>query len=336
MSEASLSLVADLGGTNVRFALADPDAERPLCDASIRRFRVADFTSLAEAAQTYLDTVGARPRHGVFAVAGRVEGDTARLTNHPWQVVNGPTRTRLGLRRLDLINDFAALSLALPLLQDLDLEVIGSPPMPTLDPDHGHTCVVLGPGTGLGVGALLCRDGRYLPLASEGGHIGFAPVEAEEIELLRCLSARYGRVSIERLVSGPGLSNLHQAVAEIAGVHVPTLAPETITDRAVDGQDPLCLRAVELCADLLARLAGDLVLTLGAWDGAYLAGGLTRQLAPWLHSDRFRQRFQDKGRFSIQMSRVPMAAIVHPEPGLLGSAAQASLSSGRSLHACRH
>lgn len=320
----SLALVADLGGTNVRFALADPDARMPLREDSVRRFRVADFMTLSEAAGQYLDEVDARPLRAVFAVAGRVDRDSARITNHPWQIAIDATRCQLGLERLELINDFAALSFALPLLVAADLSPLGVIPVPSLAREHPHTCVVVGPGTGLGVGALLCRDGHYHALASEGGHVGFAPVEDEEIAVLRHLHARYGRVSIERLVSGPGLSNLHQAVSEIEDRPAPLLAPETITARAADGSDGDCLRAVELCADLLARIAGDLVLTFGAWDGAYLAGGLTRQLLPWLHSSRFRQRFEDKGRFAAKMARVPAAAIVHPDAGLLGSAALAA------------
>ena len=318
-----LALVADLGGTNIRFALADPDASMPLCNDSVRRFRVTDFASLTDAAASYLSELGARPRQAVFAVAGRVGHDSAQITNHSWRISIDATRLQLGLERLRLVNDFEALSLALPLLAEADLCPLG--PNPVVATAHGQsrTCVVLGPGTGLGVAALICRDGQYQALASEGGHVGFAPVEDEEIEVLQCLRSRFGRVSVERLVSGPGLSNLYQAVCTIRGRTAPVRTPESITGRAAGG-DPDCVYAVELCASLLARIAGDLVLTFGAWDGAYLAGGLTRQLLPWLQSPRFRQRFEDKGRFSGEMARVPAAAIVHPDAGLLGSAALAT------------
>lgn len=324
-------LLADLGGTNVRFALADPSATAPLIADSIRRYRVTDFASLADAARHYLDEVDAKTLHAVFAVAGRVDGDRVRITNHPWTISIDATRRQLGLDTLDVRNDFDAMSHSLLLLNGDDVRPIGKAPSIAIGTRASQTFAVVGPGTGLGVGALLRRAGHYHTLSSEGGHIAFAPGSDEDIDVLRILHRRYGRVSAERVVSGRGLVNLYQALCEIAGVVPAELAPESITERAERGEDAQCLRTVELCAELLGAIAGDLVLAYGAWDGVWMAGGLTRHLLPWLDRSRFRERFEDKGRFADTMSRVPTQAITHTDAGLLGAAAIAALAVGASL-----
>jgi glucokinase len=323
-------LLADVGGTNVRFALADPAATTPLLTASICRYAVADFASLADAARHYLDSSSARVEHGVFAVAGRVDGDEARMTNHSWVVSRPRVQQELGLASLRLVNDFVAQAMAVRLLRDEDTLAIG-PSMPAVDAT-GRTCAVLGPGTGLGVGALIVRDGRAIALATEGGHAGFAPVDAEEVAILQRLSVRFGRVSNERLVSGDGLVNLHRALADIAGLQVTDdLEPRDITAGA-DAGDAACLHTIDVFCGIFGSIAGDMVLALGAWDGVFLSGGLVPVLLPALQQPRFRQRFQEKGRYSAVVAKVPTLAVLHPEPGLLGAAAIACdlASAGRS------
>lgn len=328
MRDGTLALVADLGGTNVRFALADTSAPQPLRADSIRRYRVAEFGSLADAGRRYLGEMAVAPRRGVFAVAGRVDGDRAQITNHPWVIGIEETRRQLDLDVLDVHNDSAAMSMAIVLLDAGDLHAIGPLPLPTLGGINDCTFAVVGPGTGLGVGALLCRAGRYETLETEGGHVGFAPVTDEEIDVLRAIRARHRRVSIERLVSGPGLVNVYVALCDIADRAPDDLPPETITARATQGSDRFCLRAVELVAELLGAMAGDFVLAYGAWNGVYLGGGLTPKLLPWLETGAFRARFENKGRFAGAMARVPTAAILHPDAGLLGAAAIAALARG--------
>lgn len=319
-------LLADIGGTNARFALADPAASMPLLADTIRTARVASFDSLADAAQDYLQATGARVQRGVFAVAGPVDGDEVRMTNHRWRVSASQLGQALQLDTLQLVNDFAAQAMALPLLREGDLVPLGGPARP-VDVDHAlpGTCVVLGPGTGLGVGALLRREGRWLPLATEGGHAGFAPETAEEIAILQRLSARFGRVSNERLLSGDGLVNLHRALGEIAaadGSHAddPGLQPAAITAGAAVG-DPRCVHAVELFCALLGVVAGDLALSFGAWDGVFISGGMLPHVLENLQASRFRARFEGKGRYAEALSRVPTLAVMHPQPGLLGAAA---------------
>ena len=297
------TLLADVGGTNVRFALADTDSDPPLRVDTIRRYRVADFAGFSDAARAYLRETNATPTHAVFAFAGPVAGDAVQLTNHPWTIVLSRARGELGLQDLRAINDFAAMSLAVSLLGESDIEAIGRPAAARVGSTAQQTFAIIGPGTGLGVGALLVRDGRFHTLESEGGHLGFAPRDELEIEILRRLVARFGRVSNERLLCGAGLVNLHAVLAEIDGAAAGSLAPNDITQRALDRSDTLCVRAVELFCALLGAAAGDLVLAFGAWDGVYLSGGLTPHLRPWLQAGAFRRRFEDKGRSPRALQR---------------------------------
>ena len=316
-------LVADIGGTNARFALADPHAATPLLADSVREFPVAAFPSLAEAAAHYLDQVGTRARRGVFAVAGRIDGDQARITNHPWVISRSRTAQMLGFDQVHLLNDFAAQAMAIRLFGPDDVVRIGAPDWSPAPPEQARTYAVMGPGTGLGVGILVVRDGRCWPLETEGGHVSFPPGTPEEIRILELLSAQFGRVSNERLVCGPGLVNIHRALCQIAGVDPGLPTPRDISERAAAG-DALGMRAVDVFCAVFGAIAGDLVLTLGAWDGVFLTGGLVpRMLDSLLHSG-FRQRFEAKGRFSPAMAGIPTLAVMHPLAGLLGAAASAA------------
>lgn len=325
------ALLADVGGTNVRFALADPDADRPLLVDSIQPYAVADFPSLTAAARHYLDAAGVHTAHGVIAIAGRVEGNQARMTNHPWVVSATDIQQALGLQTLQLVNDFVAQAMSVRLLAGADLQSIG-PALPPSGNTAVRTCAVVGPGTGLGVGALLLREDRWTALATEGGHVGFAPGTTEEIAVLQHLAADYGHVSNERLVSGGGLVNLHRALAGIAGDATDThLEPPDITAGAQAG-DARCRRAIALFCAIFGSVAGDMALALGAWDGVYLSGGLVPRLLEDLQHSAFRKRFESKGRYSQALARVPTLAIVHPQPGLLGAAALAcDAAAGRSV-----
>lgn len=321
-------LLADIGGTNARFALADTAAAMPLLDESVREYAVADFPSLGDAAQHYLDAIepttldDAGIRRGVFAVAGRVEGDQARITNHPWVISRSRTQAALGFDDLQLINDFAAQAMAVLLLGGDALVPIGGASARPFSAGVDRNYAVIGPGTGLGVGALIVRDGRAYPLETEGGHVSFPPGTPEEIEILERLSAQFGRVSNERLICGPGLVNIHRALSEIAGEDPGPMRPIDITERAARG-DVRCMRAVDVFCAVFGAIAGDLVLTTGSWDGVYLTGGLVPKMLHALQHSGFRQRFEHKGRFSSNMAAVPTLAVVHPQPGLLGAAALA-------------
>jgi glucokinase len=320
-ASADPTLLVDLGGTNVRFALADPAAATPLQMESVRRYRVDDFASLADAIRRYFDDSGLHAQHALIAAAGRIsDGETVQITNNPWAVSVPRLQAELALQSVRLVNDFAAQSMAVLLLTAAEQIVVGGlqPPVPWQR--SKQTFVVMGPGTGLGVGGLLLLNGRASVLESEGGHAGFAAHTAEDIEILKRLNQRFGRVSNERLICGNGLVNLYEALCDLAGQRADELRPEDVTARAEAG-DPLCVRTVETLAGLFGSIAGDLVLTLGAWDGVYLTGGLLPVLLPWLQRGGFRERFEAKGRFQDTMRKVPTIAVVAAEPGLLGGAA---------------
>jgi len=316
------ALLADIGGTNARFALADAQAAMPLCSDSIRDYRVRDFDSLAAAAQRYLSDMGASAQRAFFAVAGRVDGDSVRMTNHHWHVSLKQTQADLGLDALRVINDFYALAMGVPLLGPESLIPIG--PAGTTDSGRcDKVWAVLGPGTGLGWAALMQFGDHYHVLETEGGHMGFAPRSEDEAALLAQLHVRFVRVSNERLVCGAGLCNIHKALAAMAGAPAEELSPEQISSAARERSDPLCVKTLETFIRVFGAVAGDAVLGFGAWDGVYLAGGLVPHLLPWLQGPAFRERFEDKGRFHDAMRRVPTTAIIHPQPGLLGAAAVA-------------
>lgn len=332
-ADASAVLLADIGGTNARFALADVASAAPLRLDSVRQYAVADFPSLPDAARHYLDELDDRASRAVLAVAGRVDGDEARITNFPWVISASRSAQALGLERIWLVNDFTAQAMAILALQPDDVTAIGGTAWDGRRGERGNdrTFAVIGPGTGLGVGGLLIREQRPFPLATEGGHVDFAPGTPEEIAVLQQLAQEYGRVSIERLISGMGLVNIHRALSRMAGADPGPRQPRDITAGA-QADDPLCRRAVDIFCAVFGAAAGDLVLSMGAWDGVFLAGGLVPKLLHTLQHSGFRQRFEHKGRFSPVMARIPTLAVTHPQPGLLGAAViamQRSAGDGR-------
>jgi glucokinase len=332
MRVSAPTLLADLGGTNVRFAISDPAASTPLQMDNVRRYRVSDFASLADAIRQYFTDSGLQAQHALIAAAGRIsEGETVQITNNPWAISAQKLKVELGLQSVRLVNDFAAQSMAVTLLQPSDLVPVGKLPLPKLGAQDEQTFVIVGPGTGLGVGGLLLRQSKCSVLQTEGGHAGFAAHTPEDIEILKRLNQRYGRVSNERLVCGNGLVDLYGVLCEIAGQTPEPLKPEDISTRANANSDPLCVQVVETFVGIFGSVAGDLVLTLGAWDGVYLTGGLVPILLPWMERGNFRERFEAKGRFRITMEQVPTQAIMNPEPGLMGAAALALVESGESL-----
>ena len=309
-------LLADIGGTHARFALTGR-GEDALQPERIRAFDVIAFPTLIEAMRHYLNVMDAEPECAVLAVAGRVERGEARMTNHRWSISLPQVRRELGSDSVLLVNDFAAQARCLGMLASGDLIAVGDSLTSGIDAQSDGVRVVAGAGTGLGVGVAVTQRGRTQLLATEGGHVGFAPTTPDDQHLLAVLSQQFDRVSNERLISGPGLLNLHRALAP-AGITTPS-EPAEIAHRA-DGGDPLCGQVLDTFFGLFGQIVGDLVLAHGAWQGAYLAGGMVPRLLPWLLRSRFRQRFDDKGRFSDAMRRVPVFAVTHPHPGLLGAA----------------
>lgn len=314
-------LVADIGGTKARFALSAAGPGRGPHLWAMHEFWVDHFDSLAEAIQYYLTRLHEPlPRRAVIAVASPVTGGHIQFSNSPWSFSIAALQAEAGLEKLEVINDFAALGRAIPYLEAADLRAIGAVPEPLLHDEHERQCAVLGPGTGLGVCRIVLRQGPPLVLETEGGHIGFAPADAYEAAILAFLLRRYPRVSVERLISGPGLENLHAAVCTIDDSPRSAGGPVEIIAGAQRGE-ATCTRAVELFCSILGSFAGDVALLHGAWHGLYLGGGMTARLLPWIRNGAFRQRFEAKGRFEALMRGIPTHAITHAQPGLLGAAA---------------
>ena len=316
-------LVGDVGGTNARFALARRVDGRPVIDHH-ESFPAQRHPTFLDGVAAFLEGCEVKPTGGVIAVAGPVTGGEIDLTNSPWRVSEAELRT-LGLNPVRLINDFEALAWGAPAVPSDQLASLGGPA--TGDPDS--TLAVLGPGTGFGVSALV-RDahGREMALPSEGGHACFAPGDALEDEILRILRQRYGRVSIERLICGPGLLNLHRALAAIEGRETLIDDPALITAEALaEPRSPCGATLARFCA-MLGAVAGDIALTTGARGGVYIAGGIAPRILPFLQASPFRERFERKGRFRDYMAAIPTRVIIHKHAALLGAARVAFAEAG--------
>jgi glucokinase len=306
-------LVGDIGGTNARFALCDGPGAEPRAALALA---CDDYPDLAAAADAYLSNHDAtRPAHGCIAVAGPVGGDQVALTNNAWRFSIEATRVRLGLGRLLIVNDFTAQALSVPSLRPGGLARIGGGAAVA-----GAAIAVIGPGTGLGVSGLVPVAGRWVALPGEGGHLGFAPSDETETEILDLLRRRFGRVSCERLISGPGLAILHQALSALADQPAEPLAPDQIVERALAGTDPLCLDVLERFCAVLGTVAGDVALTLGARGGVYIAGGIVPRFLEFFRASQFRPRFEAKGRLGDYTGAIPTSVITVAMPALTGTA----------------
>ena len=303
-------LVADIGGTNARFALADAAGSL----RELRNFRVRDFPGPEEAIRRYLEETAARVRHAVLAVATPVENDEIRFTNSPWRFSRRQLEAALGLERLVVVNDFVAQAIAVAHLPAEDLEPIGGGAALA-----GRPMVVIGPGTGLGTSVLVpCPEGRR-PIATEAGHISLAPETPRELELLRLLWARFPHVSRERVLSGPGIVNLATAVSALDGEARTFRDPAEVVAQAREGSCARCREALSLFSGLLGAYVGDMVLAHGAFAGAYLVGTLLGRLGELFDRDLFRARFEAKGRLQALLERVPVWRVRRTETGLLGA-----------------
>ena len=311
---SGLSLVADIGGSNARFALVAADG----CPRQVMTLPVQEHATLGDAVDAYLARQG-RPelREAAIAIANPVCGDRVSMTNHHWTFSVEQTRQQLGLQRLLLLNDFTALALALPLLETDELQQVGGGTA-----EAGAPMALLGPGTGLGVSGLLpTGPGQWLPLSGEGGHATLAPADARQARIIDACREHYGHVSAERLLSGIGLPCLHQAIAALSGEQPAALTPAEIVTRALDGHDAHCVEALDVFCSLLGSFAGNLALTLGARGGVYIGGGIVPRLGRYFTDSAFRRRFEDKGRCRDYLAALPVYVIHAREPALRGAAA---------------
>ena len=302
-------LVTDIGGTNARFALVDRDGH--LVDE--KTLKTKDFPNVVEATTFYLD--GRSIDSAVLVVAGPVESDHIALTNCPWAFSIEATKTALGLEKLLVINDFVAQALAIPRLDPGDVQKLGGG-----QALEDRAIVVIGPGTGLGVAGLLKIGETIHAIPTEGGHVAFAPKDEIEEGVLRILRRRFGHVSNERLLSGPGLVNCAKALAELREIDLSIETPSEVIDRAESEKCPICIEALERFCTLLGAAAGDLALSYGARGGVYLTGGMVAHLGDWFDVDRVLRAFIDKGRFKTYLQAIPIHRVLRTDTGLIGAA----------------
>lgn len=305
-------LLADVGGTNARFALET--AARVF--EAVEVLQCAAYPSLGAAIAAYLAGPavaalgGARVAHAAIAIANPVDGDSVRMTNHTWSFSIAALQAELGFGTLLVVNDFSALAMALPHLGENQREQVGAG-----EQLPGRCIGLVGPGTGLGVSGIVPVDGRWIALASEGGHASFAPGDETEDDLLQRLRREHGHVSAERLLSGSGLELIYSAMSG------EKLNAAAITERALAGSDPASVRTVNCFCGILGTVAGNVALTLGATGGMYIGGGIIPRFGGLFASSPFRQRFEAKGRLSAYVARIPTYLITEKYPAFLGVSA---------------
>ncbi|MET0137703.1 MAG: glucokinase [Sphingobium sp.] len=308
----------DIGGTNARFALTEVSGGRVVSMAEPVTLRTADHATFRTAWETFADKVGhALPRSVAIAIAGPVGGDTIRFTNNPWVIRPATLKQELDIDRFTLVNDFEAVGHAVAQADEGDFVSLCGPDTPL--PATG-TISIIGPGTGLGV-AHVWRDGaHYRVQPTEGGHIDFAPLDPVEESILSRLRKKYRRVSVERVVSGPGIVEIYEALAVIEGRPVQLRDDRTIWKLGMAREDSLAAAAVDRFCLTLGSVAGDIALAQGG-SAVVIAGGLGARIRDSLIASGFSSRFRAKGRFEAMMAAMPVKLITHPQPGLFGAAA---------------
>lgn len=314
MSVMHVGLVGDVGGTNARFALVDQERKVRYP----KTYPAKDFATLDDAVCAYMkDTAGRkRPTRAAIAVAGPVVDGEIEFTNLDWQVSESDLVANCDFEAVKLLNDFAAQALAAPRLDAESLHRLG----PSVKGQSDGAIAVLGPGTGFGVAALARGGGRDTPLPSEGGHAGFAPFDEVEDQILDRLREQHGRrVSIERVLSGPGLLSIYRALGDIEGLPAAAGEPSAVVEASEKG-DRLAGLAIDRFCAILGGVAGDLALTFGARGGVYVAGGIAPRLIERLEKSDFRARFEAKGRLADYVRDIPTQVITHPYTALLGAA----------------
>lgn len=308
----------DIGGTHARFALAEVEGARGVSLAPEVTLKTAEHASLQSAWQAYGKIVGERlPPVAAIAVAAPLGGDVVHFTNNAWIVRPDQIASELGLESHIILNDFEAVAHAVAQVDGSHfLHICG--PAGTL-PSNG-TISVIGPGTGLGVATLHRGPGGDRVCATEGGHIGFAPTDPVEDEILQHLRRTYARVSIERVIAGPGLAAIHSVLSQSEDEPAAPLDDAALWSLALSGDDPVASAALARFFMVLGAASGDLALAHGA-VGVVIAGGLSQRMGLSLIGSRFAERFRDKGRFASMMDRISVKLITHPQPGLFGAAA---------------
>lgn len=303
-------LVADIGGTNARFALVENGRE-----VVVRDYAVLDYPTPSDAIRAFLASVGQHqlPFTAALAVAGPVTGGHGELINGAWRLDSEALVHETGIARIHLINDFAALAKSLPFFSAEDLYTIGSG-----EGAAGSPRAVLGPGTGLGV-AIFVPTGDGIVLPTEGGHVTLPAEDGREAEILAFLRNRFGHVSAERVLSGAGLERLYEAVRTVDGLGGESLLnADEVSARALSGDCPASLATLKTFCAMLGGFAGNVALTAGARGGIYIAGGIVPRFPEFLAASDFRARFEAKGRFRDWLAPIPTFVVTRRYPAFPG------------------
>ncbi|MBL8512508.1 MAG: glucokinase [Betaproteobacteria bacterium] len=307
-------LVADIGGTHVRFGWA---ASAGTGLDSVRAYRCADFASPIEAGKRFLCDVGMQSAARVaVAIATVVQSGPIKLTNSDWIFDAESFRQSVGAASIEVFNDFEAIALVLPYLAPSELAVIGKP-----NPDQGLPMAVLGPGTGLGVAGIVPIRGQaeqWQTVCGEGGHVSIPCATPWQHAVIAAAQRELGHVSAEQLVSGIGLPALYRAVAGVNGQKTELLEASEIGARGASRSDPLCERTLDTFCGILGTLAANLALTLGARGGVFIGGGIVPQWGDFFAQSTFREHFENNGRYRDYLSSISTAVITAPYPGLMG------------------
>lgn len=311
-TKKNFSLVADIGGTNARFALVE-NSQTTLLEA--RNLVCADYPTIVDAIKAYLEMVpNAQPDRASLSIATAVAGDTLKMTNHNWRFSVRETRQALGFNSLKVLNDYTALALALPFIPDEQCPQIGPG-----ERCEGFTKAAIGPGTGLGVSGLIAVGERWYPLESEGGHASYGPLTAREAEIIQVIRQKQNHVSVEALVSGPGISLLYETITYLETGEAKQLKPGEVTELAMNKTCDMAIEALSVFCAVLGTAAGNLALTLGARGGVYIGGGIVRKVFDFVAESGFRDRFEQHGRFTDYLKQIPTYLIDAEYPALTGA-----------------
>jgi len=314
MSEVA---VADVGGTHARFAVAEVEGGRVVSLGEPVTLKTAEHGSFQLAWEEFGRQAGISPKQLAIAFAGPVGGEVLKLTNNPWVIRPALIKERLGVDLYTIVNDFGAVGYAVATLPEEHFTHLCGPDRPL--PEEGVISIV-GPGTGLGVAAVLRRAGRYEVIETEGGHIDFAPLDSLEDKIVVQLRRHFRRISVERVAAGQGLWNLYEALGAIEGLDLKFHDEKELWTAALAGGDSLANAALDRLCLTLGAVSGDIALAQGA-SAVVIAGGVGLRLAAYLPQSGFRDRFIAKGRFERRMDEIPVRLITHPQPGLFGAAA---------------
>src|SRR5579883_2574856 len=306
-------VLADIGGTNARFALMDRGKIGP-----VQHLRVADFPGkdgVSDALAAFLSSERSAepPARAVFGVAGPIQNNRVAFTNSDWVVDGAELGKRFGLPCVKLLNDFEALGWSLPALEAADLLALGNQ-----QPLQGAPRLVIGPGTGFGAAGLFLQGPEPVVVVTEAGHATLPATSDREAEVIAELRRRMGHVSIEHVLSGSGLQNLYAALGAVDGVPAPARDAAAITEAAFDGSCALCKATIEMFCAFLGGVAGNLALTFLARGGVFIAGGIVPRFAVRLGETQFRKQFESKGRYEELLRQIPTSIIVTPDTSFIG------------------